>query len=151
MRFDLRTERTAAMRRLVLAAAAVALLSGCANRDSVTVGSVPDDYRTRHPIVVSEKEQTVDVPLAPSGRVRIQNAGSHPYLNCVVALGGVDVFAGTALAGGEEVFHLPSGPVRVRLSVFDASSTEVPRPRLFDETHEVTVVAGEEVVVRAPR
>ncbi len=68
MRFDLRTERTAAMRRLVLAAAAVALLSGCANRDSVTVGSVPDDYRTRHPIVVSEKEQTVDVPVASTDR-----------------------------------------------------------------------------------
>lgn len=96
-------------------------------------------------------EQTVDVPLAPSGRVRIQNAGPHPYLNCAIGIGGHDVFAGTALAGGEEVFHLPSGPARVRLSAFDTNSTEVPLPRLFDETHEFTVVADEEVVIRVPR
>ncbi|MEP4421213.1 MAG: pilus assembly protein CpaD, partial [Nitratireductor sp.] len=42
----------------VLAAiAAVALLGGCAKRDSITVGSVPDDYRTNHPIIVSEQDE----------------------------------------------------------------------------------------------
>ena len=40
---------------LVLAAATVALLSGCAKRDSITVGAVPDDYRTNHPIVIAQK------------------------------------------------------------------------------------------------
>ena len=30
---------------LVLAAATVALLAGCAKRDSITVGAVPDDYQ----------------------------------------------------------------------------------------------------------
>lgn len=42
----------------------VALLSsGCAsyNRDHFTVGSVPDDYRTRHPIIVTESERAVDL------------------------------------------------------------------------------------------
>ncbi len=42
------------------------LLSGCENfsKRHFTVGSVPDDYRSRHPIVISEKEQTMDVPVA---------------------------------------------------------------------------------------
>jgi pilus assembly protein CpaD len=41
----------------------IALTSGCAsyNRDHFTVGSVPDDYRTRHPIVVSENETARDI------------------------------------------------------------------------------------------
>lgn len=68
MRFDLRRDRNSTVLRLALAATAVALLAGCANRDSVTVGSIPDDYRTRHPIVVSEKEQSVDVPVAATDR-----------------------------------------------------------------------------------
>lgn len=52
----------------VLAAAAVALLAGCANRDSVTVGAIPDDYRTNHPIVIAEKEETLDLPVGASDR-----------------------------------------------------------------------------------
>lgn len=47
----------------LLAAATVALLAGCANRDSITVGSIPDDYRTNHPIVIAEKNQTIDIPV----------------------------------------------------------------------------------------
>lgn len=42
---------------------AAGLLSGCAGRDSVTVGAVPDDYRTRHPIVLKETEKTLDIPV----------------------------------------------------------------------------------------
>lgn len=49
--------------RLALAAASIALLAGCASRDSVTVGSVPDDYRTSHPIVVGDKEHVLDLPV----------------------------------------------------------------------------------------
>ena len=41
------------------------LLAGCATkRDSITVGAVPDDYRTNHPIVIAEKEQVLDLPVA---------------------------------------------------------------------------------------
>ena len=45
---------------------AAAALAGCGSigRDPIQVGSVPSDYRTRHPIVLSEKEQTLDVPIA---------------------------------------------------------------------------------------
>jgi len=47
---------------LVLGAAA--LLSSCAGKDSMTTGSLPDDYRTRHPIVVGEAERKIDIPVA---------------------------------------------------------------------------------------
>ncbi|PHR23674.1 MAG: pilus assembly protein CpaD [Hoeflea sp.] len=63
---DLRPSRTFAAPMLV----AVSLLSGCAGwpGHSVTVGAVPDDYRTNHPIVVAEKERTVDIPVASGDR-----------------------------------------------------------------------------------
>lgn len=57
-------------RKLVpaVAIALAALLSGCANRDSITVGSVPDDYRTNHPIMIAEKNQKIDIPVGAGDR-----------------------------------------------------------------------------------
>ncbi len=46
----------------VLALLAVAMLAGCAQKRDVT-GAIPDDYRTNHPIVISEKEQVADIPV----------------------------------------------------------------------------------------
>lgn len=43
-----------------------AMLGGCANVHNIEVGSVPDDYRTNHPIIISEKEEVVDIPVASS-------------------------------------------------------------------------------------
>lgn len=53
-----------------------ALTTGCAsyNRDHMTVGSVPDDYRTRHPIIVSENEKTQDIVI-PSHSKRLPLRG----------------------------------------------------------------------------
>lgn len=51
----------------------VALVTGCAKRDNFTVGSVPSDYRTAHPIVIAEKEQTLDIPVA-AGADKLSNA-----------------------------------------------------------------------------
>ena len=51
-----------------LAAVAIGLLAGCAKRDSVTVGAVPDDYRTNHPIEIAEKLQVLDLPVAAGSR-----------------------------------------------------------------------------------
>lgn len=45
----------------VLALLAISLLAGCAQRQMT--GSIPDDYRTNHPIVISEKEQVSDIPV----------------------------------------------------------------------------------------
>jgi pilus assembly protein CpaD len=51
-----------------LAIALAASLAGCANRDSITVGSIPDDYRTTHPIVIAEKNQKIDLPVGAGDR-----------------------------------------------------------------------------------
>jgi pilus assembly protein CpaD len=52
----------------LLAAAAACLLAGCAERHSVTVGAVPEDYRTNHPIVIAEKEEVLDLAVAAGDR-----------------------------------------------------------------------------------
>lgn len=49
--------------RVVLLAGVAAMLSACAQTDSVHVGSIPDDYRTNHPIVIQEKQEVIDVPV----------------------------------------------------------------------------------------
>lgn len=43
---------------------AALLLAGCANTHHVTVGSIPDDYRTNHPITIQERERTADIPVS---------------------------------------------------------------------------------------
>jgi pilus assembly protein CpaD len=60
----------ARMLQPVLTIAALVLLSGCAmgKRDSITVGAIPDDYRTNHPIVIAEKEEILDLPVGASDR-----------------------------------------------------------------------------------
>ncbi|MBO6717825.1 MAG: CpaD family pilus assembly lipoprotein [Rhizobiaceae bacterium] len=62
--------KRAASRPSVTAAVVVALsaslLAGCAKRHHITVGSIPDDYRTNHPIVVAERDQVLDVPVGAS-------------------------------------------------------------------------------------
>jgi pilus assembly protein CpaD len=50
---------------------ATSTLSGCAmfgQRDHIIVGSVPDDYRTRHPIVIAEKQKQLLVPVGNASR-----------------------------------------------------------------------------------
>lgn len=51
---------------LLLSAAA---LAGCgANPDRMNTNAIPDDYRTRHPIVLTEAEHTMDIPIATGDR-----------------------------------------------------------------------------------
>lgn len=60
---------TGSMKAALVPAAAVlaaSLVAGCAKRDSITVGAVPDDYRTNHPIVISERAEVLDVPVGVS-------------------------------------------------------------------------------------
>lgn len=46
------------------------LLASCANysRDHIKVGSVPDDYRTNHPIIVSQTEKTADIIVSSNAK-----------------------------------------------------------------------------------
>ena len=62
------TFRAAAARTLLLAAAAVAL-TACQTNQEITgiAGTVPDDYRQRHPIAIREGERTVELFI---GRAR---------------------------------------------------------------------------------
>lgn len=85
--FQIQTAKTAIGRQryvsLALPALALAaMLGGCAQRDSITVGSVPDDYRTNHPIVIAEKEEKLDLPVAASdrGMTRTQKVAIEGFL-----------------------------------------------------------------------
>jgi len=60
-----RLPRTGRAAPTILLLAGLALLGGCASH-SIEVGSVPDDYRTRHPITVGESEETLDIPIVSS-------------------------------------------------------------------------------------
>jgi pilus assembly protein CpaD len=59
-------------RLLFAAAALVVALGGCANRDNMTTSAINDDYRQRHPIVLTQAEHNVDIPVAASDRRLIQ-------------------------------------------------------------------------------
>ncbi|MEO9339622.1 CpaD family pilus assembly protein [Mesorhizobium sp. SB112] len=67
----------------IVAVLTAALLSGCANRDSIQVGSIPDDYRTNHPIVIAEKDQVLDLPVAASdrGMTRMQRTALQGFFS----------------------------------------------------------------------
>lgn len=58
--------------RLATSAAIIAVaatLTSCAARpDRVTTSSVPDDYRTRHPITLAEVQHSLDVPIGSGER-----------------------------------------------------------------------------------
>jgi pilus assembly protein CpaD len=56
---------------LAILASTMLFLPGCAyfkGGNHVIVGSVPDDYRTNHPINISEQEQHLDVPVGTSDK-----------------------------------------------------------------------------------
>ena len=106
---DLRTFRTAAAPLLV----AASLLSGCAGwpGHSVTVGAVPDDYRTNHPIIVAEKERTVDLPVASGdrrlsismretvrGAAQSYNSNASGAIRIMVPVGSVNAGAASVLS-----------------------------------------------------
>ena len=52
----------------VVAASAALASCGNINRDDTTTGAIPDDYRTRHPIVMNEVEHSIDLPISSGER-----------------------------------------------------------------------------------
>lgn len=129
----------------LIAAAAVALLAGCTmpQRDSITVGAVPDDYRTNHPIVIAEKEQSIDIPVAASDRgitksQRISLGGfladydrsAAPVLNIQVPAGSLNEVA-AANASRDFVRYAKASGVpkgRIVVSSYGAQSFEESAP-----------------------
>ncbi len=131
--------------RFVLAVAAVALLSGCAfqKRDSVTVGAVPDDYRTNHPIIIADKEETLDLPVGASdrGATASQRASlegflanydktAAPVLNIIAPSGsGNDVAAADAAHDFANIARKNGVPEnRIMIASYRASPEEVSAP-----------------------
>lgn len=137
-----RTERKPAIALAVALLAAV--VSGCAARtDSVTVGSVPDDYRTNHPILIAEKEQVIDLPVAASdrGMTKIQRTAlggflsdydrrAAPVLTILVPVGSANQFAASEAGSAFAHFARSNGvpASRVMVSSYQASSPEVSAP-----------------------
>ncbi len=127
------------------AAAAVVLLAGCTmnGHDSVTVGAIPDDYRTSHPIVIAEKEQVIDLPVGASerGMTRTQRVAlggflsdydrsASPVLSILVPTGSYNEVA--ASAAGSDFAHyarkygVPSD--RIVVASYQAESVEASAP-----------------------
>lgn len=131
--------------RVILAAAGLALLAGCAmtTTDSVTVGAVPDDYRTNHPIMIAEKDQVIDLPVgagdrgmtktqkvALGGFLSDYDRSAAPVLTILVPVGSRNELA--ASQAGSEFAHfakkmgVPAS--RVAISSYTSQSAEVSAP-----------------------
>lgn len=96
---------TAGRRTRLIAAVSLTLLSagliaGCGTKDNLSTGSLPDDYRTRHPIVIGQADHAIDIPIA-SGDVRL------PQGTRDVIRGFASRYANTA--SGPVYVLLPSG------------------------------------------
>jgi pilus assembly protein CpaD len=129
--------------RLLTAIAAAALLAGCANRDSVTVGSIPDDYRTNHPIVIGDQEQVIDLPVG-RGDMKLTRGNSevlagfmHGYdraaqtaVRVMVPTGSANA-VGASYVAGDIVDHLRHEGVHsgmVMVDYYDAGAPDVSAP-----------------------
>lgn len=83
-KIDTRAGRNIGRTAPAAALLAAVLMSGCTamQRDHVVVGSVPQDYRTNHPITFGERETVYDIPVASSatGLMRAQEDSLRGFL-----------------------------------------------------------------------
>lgn len=106
-----RPRRSYRLPQVAAAVAVVALMAGCAQRNSIIVGSIPDDYRTNHPIVIAEKEKTIDIPVgsterglsrihkvAVDGFIAGYDRGSAPLVSVLVPYGSPNEHAARLVA-----------------------------------------------------
>lgn len=137
-----RLARSAASAAAIIAAV---LLSGCAmaKRDSITVGSVPDDYRTNHPIVIGEKEEVLDIPVAASDRGMTKpqrvaldgflanyDRSAAPVLTVMAPSGSANSLAASEAAHDFARFARTAGvpDTRIMVTSYQASSADVSAP-----------------------
>jgi pilus assembly protein CpaD len=135
--------RLAASAIPLFAATAVALLSGCANRDSITVGAIPDDYRTNHPIVISEKDEKIDLPVSAGDRGMTQyqrqtlagfldgyDKSAAPALTILVPSGSANEIAAAAAGRDFARFATRNGVRRNRIAMasYQAGAFETSAP-----------------------
>ncbi|RWO90710.1 CpaD family pilus assembly protein [Mesorhizobium sp.] len=127
----------------VLAVAVAASLAGCANRDSVTVGALPDDYRTNHPIVIAEKNQKIDLPVGAGDRGMTgsqrdtllgfldgYDKSAAPTLTISIPSGSANEIAATAAGRDFARLAIASGISRNRIVIttYQSASAEASAP-----------------------
>jgi pilus assembly protein CpaD len=127
----------------LLAAASLSLLAGCAHRDSITVGAVPDDYRTNHPIVIAEQEQVIDLPVAAgergmtnSQRVSLDgfldgyDRSATPVVTITAPVGSANELAAADAAGDFRRFLRSRGirESRIMMTSYQAPSVDISAP-----------------------
>ncbi len=120
-----------------------ALLAGCNGVDAVNVGAVPDDYRTNHPILIAEKDQSIDLPVGASdrGMTKMQRVAlggflqdydrsASPPLTILVPAGSRNHTAASVAARDFAQFArwngVPHG--RIIISSYQAGNTEFSAP-----------------------
>jgi pilus assembly protein CpaD len=129
----------------ILVVAVAALLAGCANfkRDSITVGSVPDDYRTTHPIVIAEKNEKIDLPVGAGDRGMTgsqrdtllgffdgYDKSAAPALTIAIPSGSANEIAATAAGRDFARLAIASGISRNRIAMttYQSASAEASAP-----------------------
>ena len=127
----------------ILAIAIAASLAGCAKRDSITVGAIPDDYRTTHPIVIAEKNQKIDLPVGAGDRGMTgfqrdtllgfldgYDKSAAPSLTIAVPVGSANELAATAAGRDFARLAVASGISRNRIvmTTYQSASVEASAP-----------------------
>lgn len=130
-------------RHLIIGLVLAGSVAGCANRHSIKVGSVPDDYRTNHPIMIAEKQRTLDLAVGSSDRgatvsqrtaiegfLTNYDKSAAPVLNIMVPDGASNsVAASDAARDFASIAHKNGVPdSRVVITGYQAGSAEVAAP-----------------------
>lgn len=133
------------------------VLAGCAPRNSLIVGATPQDYRTNHPIIVSEQEKTLDIPVASGDReltlaaketirgfVANYRSNASGTIRIMVPSGSVNSGAASVLRGAvrSEMIHLGVPTSRIIESPYEASAHGNTAPIRLSY-HAVSASAGE--------
>lgn len=133
-------------RALPMAVLCAGLLSGCSMfkpRDHVVVGSIPDDYRTNHPITIAEREAAYDIAVAnaATGLLPSQHGPIQGFMNgydrtngsqvkVMVPAGASNTAAARKVAG--DIVHLlvkeGVNAGRIVTYTYDAGSGQVAAP-----------------------
>nr|WP_316651441.1 CpaD family pilus assembly protein [uncultured Gellertiella sp.] len=132
---------TRSLPQLAVLGLAAFLLQACGHQqDQLTTGGIPDDYRTRHPIVLAEVEQTIDVPIGSTDRML--SIGSQDVINGFLA----DYHAH---ASGTLAMHFPSGSVNAaaaqgmrKLFRQMAIQAGIPSSRITEQTYQASADGG---------
>ncbi len=127
----------------LLLALSASLMSGCAlvKRDHIEVGSIPDDYRTNHPIVVGEATDSIDIAVAYNdyrmtrgqrdavdGFMYRYDHSANPPVVILAPSGAANSTAATNVASDIAAFLRRTGVHNVEIQHYAANAPEVSAP-----------------------